>query len=81
MEIPYILGGPKLDNPWRASLALSNSWDPGDGLASFASVYGPTETDAIELVCKVVMIELLLRDGRDNSPNWRMRLVPNNWLI
>jgi len=73
----YQLGG----NTVRAMLRIDNSYARGDGIVSAATAVANDKADAIEQVCKKLMIRRLLYDARVNYPNSTLRLVPNNWRI
>ena len=59
---------------------LPNSFAMDDGLSVGARGLGATKESAMEEACRLVVVELLVRDAFV-YPRWRVRLVDNNWKI
>jgi hypothetical protein len=70
-----------VEQPFRASLQLPNSFAIGDGIASHkAGAEATSEDDAVAQVCKDIMIELLLLDAA-HYPNSKVCLSQEHWAI
>ena len=67
------------EGEFKAMLKLANSYERGDKIVSAAAAVASDEENAIEQVCKKLMIQRLLDDARVHYPNTKLRLVPNNW--
>ena len=67
------------EGEFKAVLKLANSYERGDKIVSAAAAVASDEENAIEQVCKELMIQRLLYDARVHYPNTRLRLAPNNW--